>query len=129
MSIQEPSIQCDIPEHKSSSSMVMKSGQQIYDPSDPTEDDDVKNPENEQLNDSKHQTQEFIRINNGLVIEKKKNQEKIMKIFNLVFRKSARPVINTKDKAQSFELNEQQQSSRHRTSPDYHSKTSDRRSR
>jgi len=52
-----------------------------------------------------------------------------MKIFNLVFRKSARPVINTKDKAQSFELNEQQQSSRHRTSPDYHSKTSDRRSR
>ena len=75
MSIQEPSIQCDIPEHQSSSSMVMKSGQQIYDPSDPTEDDDVKNPENEQLNDSKHQTQEFIRINNGLVIEKKKPRE------------------------------------------------------
>ena len=54
--------------------MVINRGKDIYDPFELSyDDDDVKIHENEQSNDSKHQTTQdlSIRINNGFVERKK----------------------------------------------------------
>jgi hypothetical protein len=59
MSIQEQPVRYDIPEQKSSSSIVKHRGDEDYDPFVADE------SENEQLTDTKHQKQEPIRTNNG----------------------------------------------------------------
>jgi hypothetical protein len=61
MSIQEQPVRYDIPEQKSSSSIVINSGQETYDPFINYDDEH----ENEQSTDTNHQKQESIRINNG----------------------------------------------------------------
>jgi hypothetical protein len=61
MSIQEQPVRYDIPEQKSSSSIVKHRGNEEYDPFI----DDVDESENEQLTDTKHQKSEPIRTNNG----------------------------------------------------------------
>jgi hypothetical protein len=65
MSIQEQPVHYNIPDQISSSSIVINRGNEEYDPFAIDDDD---HHENEQFNDTKHQKQESIRINNGYEI-------------------------------------------------------------
>ncbi|CAF0936998.1 unnamed protein product [Rotaria sordida] len=115
MSIQEQPVRYNIPEQTPSSSIVINRGNEEYDPFAIDDDNDDDNNESEQLNNTKHQKQESIRINNGT---------------------ATNPVINNtnassnSDKFSSLQTNEQQQSQRQSESPIEHNNNhSDHRSK